>query len=137
MQSLLKINLKRKVSDLKLTKNASQYGATKPKDILEYQKMIKSILASLLLALSINVSAEETKVEDICVKFYEYAERIMYMRQYDTPISELMATTDNDYLRKIIIGAYRVPQFSLEANKQSEIKDYANKVATQCYMAMT
>lgn len=85
------------------------------------------LMAALLLPFS--VQAEEATCED----YANLAKAIMSHRQYANDLIEsLEIAKDNRIAREMTIHAYRQPQFSLESNKQDEIRSFGNTFYLAC-----
>lgn len=91
--------------------------------------MKKTILALALIA-SMPATAQ---VSEFCKEINEISETIMKKRQNGVQMIALLNIAgDNEIVKKIIMDAYDVPMYSVEANKEREIVNFANQWLSAC-----
>ena len=92
--------------------------------------MKKLVLASAIaMGLSLNVSAEEMS---FCEEFEDLSRTIMDNRQSGIPMSTQYNLVDSDLIRKVVVLAYKVPEYSSEEYQQDAVNKFANAAFMQC-----
>ena len=92
--------------------------------------MKKSVLASAIaMGLSLNVSAEEMS---FCEEFEDLSRTIMDNRQSGIPMSTQYNLVDSDLIRKVVVLAYEVPEYSSEEYQQDAVNKFGNAAFLQC-----
>ena len=92
--------------------------------------MKKLVLASAIaMGLSLNVSAEEMS---FCEEFEDLSRTIMDNRQSGIPMSTQYNVVDSDLIRKVVVLAYEVPEYSSEEYQQDAVNKFGNAAFLQC-----
>ena len=92
--------------------------------------MKKLVLASAIaMGLSLNVSAEEMS---FCEEFEDLSRTIMDNRQSGIPMSTQYNLVDSDLIRKVVVLAYKVPEYSSEEYQQDAVNKFGNAAFLQC-----
>ena len=92
--------------------------------------MKKLVLASAIaMGLSLNVSAEEMS---FCEEFEDLSRTIMDNRQSGIPMSTQYNVVDSDLIRKVVVLAYKVPEYSSEEYQQDAVNKFGNAAFLQC-----
>ena len=95
--------------------------------------MVRLILTTALVLIGALSIAEAEEVN--CTIIGDLAEKVMSMRQKETPMSSMMAAVPegSEAFRAIIIDAYEQPSFSTPDNQQGAIAEFRNEWELQCY----
>lgn len=88
--------------------------------------MKKLLAAALMLAASFAQA-------DICVDIHGLGAVIMQHRQHGTPLPDLLAATDSELAKALIIQAYKQPRFATEEYQAKAIQDFAEALMPECY----
>jgi len=92
--------------------------------------MKKLVLASAIaMGLSLNVSAEEMS---FCEQIEDLSRTIMDNRQSGIPMSTQYNLMDNDFVQKLVVLAYEVPEFSSAGYQQQAVNKFGNAAFLQC-----
>ena len=92
--------------------------------------MKKLVLASAIaMGLSLNVSAEEMS---FCEQIEDLSRTIMDNRQSGIPMSTQYNLMDNDFVQKVVVLAYKVPEFSSPEYQQDAVNKFGNAAFMQC-----
>lgn len=101
------------------------------------KKLISATIATSLTVLSLSATAEKFNVDETCTQAGELSAKIMEKRQNGESISFLinkLAPGDKSpFVRKLIIQAYKHPNFSSEEYKIKVVKDFRNTVELECF----
>ena len=91
--------------------------------------MKKLVLASAIaMGLSMNAYAEES----FCEQFEDLSRTIMDNRQSGVPMSTQYNLVDSDLIRKVVVLAYKVPEFSSPEYQEDAVNKFGNSAFMQC-----
>lgn len=97
---------------------------------------IAVIALSLAVFIAPAYAQQDSSPVHTCEDYGAISYLIMMMRQDGLPINELMEIDTTRLNRLIVLEAYKRPIFSKDADKLSEIREFANVIMTKCYSAL-
>lgn len=96
---------------------------------------MNTTLAALALVAAAS-TAETQPAQDICHVIGNLAQQIMENRQDGVSMSQMMATSgDVELARLLVIEAYNIPRMSHPDNQRREVQDFRNMAEMLCYQA--
>ena len=89
--------------------------------------------ASIAMGLSLNMSAHAEEVEmSFCEQFEDLSRSIMDNRQNGIPMSTQYNLVDNELIRKVVVLAYKVPEYSSPEYQEDAVNKFGNAAFMQC-----
>lgn len=86
--------------------------------------------------------AAEADADETCASMGELAEKIMQIRQLETPMSKTISDVTpagapqdvTRLIRDIIIDAYNQPAMRTEENKRLQVAEFRNDIEVRCFL---
>lgn len=100
--------------------------------------MKKLITVLALVASTVSMAEEEEMTNaEICTKLQKVGEDIMWIRQENKAISEVIAASQgNKIIESMVISAYDTPLFNGEDWKKRAVKKFGNQIGLECFKKM-
>ena len=92
---------------------------------------MKNLILAALLTLSTSVIAEEVK-KTTCEEIEGLSRAIMDARQAGVALVDVTKIMKGSVLAPIVIDAYSVPLWSVDANKERAVSEFANSIYLIC-----